>query len=301
MTEQEVVDLVRQRATALASDTDRDPALHGQLRSLLAPVPRERRDRGWQEASVLVDMAFRRRPRKAFAKLVRLRRQQDDTTDFASFWAECVRVMAPYTLGAHGYRLALGGREPHEVWPAVSEVVAGVADLGHECFVNSGSLLGLVREGGVIAHDDDVDLGVVLRASDAAGAAAEWLALRGRLGAAGLLDLEFDARRKGHCKARLPVDITVDLFPAWASRGRMYVWPHTYGAVAVEDVLPLVRQEVAGTTQWLPRRPERLLEVNYGPDWQTPDPTFRFDWGAARARFHDFVDAMAMSPGESGA
>ena len=187
------------------------------------------------------------------------------------------------------------------MWPAVSEVVAGVADLGHECFVNSGSLLGLVREGGVIAHDDDVDLGVVLRATDAAGAAAEWLALRGRLGAAGLLNLEFEERRKGHCKARLPVDITVDLFPAWASRGRMYVWPHTYGAVAVEDVLPLVRQEVAGTMRGFHVDPNGCWRSTTAPTGRPPTPTFRFDWRAARARFHDFVDAMAMSPGESGA
>ena len=300
MTEQAIVDQVRKRVAALGSAADRDPAEHAQLRSLLARVPRERRDRSWHEASVLVDLAFLQRPRRAFARLTRLRRRHG-ADGFPTFWAECVRVMAPYTLGPHGYQLALGGREQQELWLGVAGIVARVAELGHECFVNSGSLLGLVREGAVIAHDDDVDLAVVLRATDAVSAAEEWLELRIRLRTAGLLDAAFEARRRGHGKVRLPGGPTVDLFPAWASRGRMYVWPHTHGAVAVEDVLPLVRREVAGTELWLPRRPERLLEVNYGPDWRTPDPTFRFDWGAARARFEDFVRALGMTRGASGA
>ena len=300
MTEQGTVDLVRQRVAALGPAADRDPAVRDELHSLLARVPRERRDRRWREASILVDLAFRQRPGRAFAQLVRMRRRQNDVAGFQTFWAECSRIMAPYTLGQHGYRLALAGREQQELWLGVAEIVAGVADLGHECFVNSGSLLGLVREGALIAHDDDVDLAVVLSGTDAACAAEEWLELRGQLVAAGLVDRDFAARRQGHVKVRLPMGLTVDLFPAWASQGRMYVWPYTYGDVAVEDVLPLVRREVAGTELWFPRRPERLLEVNYGPDWRTPDPTFRFDWGAARARFEDFVHAMGWRRGASG-
>lgn len=295
-----VVDRVRQRVAALVPVADRDPAEHDRLRSLLAEVPRERRDRGWREANVLVDLAFRERPRKAFARLVRLRDRCDDDADFQPFWTECVRVMAPYTLGPHGYKLSLGGREQQELWRGVATVVAEVGALGHECFVNSGSLLGLVRDGAAIAHDDDADLAVVLRATDAGSAAEEWMALRVRLADAGLLDLDSETRRRGHAKVGLPGGMVVDLFPAWASRGRMYVWPYTYGTVAAEDVLPLVRREVAGTELWLPRRPEPLLEANYGPDWRTPDPMFRFDWGAARERFGDFIRPMGVARGASG-
>lgn len=299
MTDPGVARRVRHRVVELVPVADRDPAEYELLRSRLAEVPRERRGRAWREASVLADLAFRKRPRRAFAQLARLRRGERDPADFHRFWADCVRVLDPYTLGPHGYRLSLGVHDQQQLWHGVATLMSGLADIGHQSFVNSGSLLGLVREGAVIAHDDDVDLAVVLHATDAGSAAAEWSALRARLAATGFLDPKFEGRRI-HSKVRMPEGPTVDVFPAWTSRGRMYVWPHTWGDVAVEDVLPLGRFVVAGTAVSIPRRPEPLLEANYGRDWRTPDPTFRFDWSAARERFGEFTGAMALTRDASG-
>lgn len=271
----------------LVASNRRDEADYDLLRSELDALPAGRRGRRWRRASILLDVSFRRRPGKVFTQLGRMR-DRLDPGEFDALWSECQQLMAPHTLGPHGYKLALSGVPDRQLWHDVGSIVTQIAGLGHECFVNAGTLLGLVRQGSLLGHDDDVDLAVLLRGGDAASAASEWAALRGRLAEHGLLDLEFEARPRLHAKARVVHDVGVDLFPAWISNGRLYLWPHTFGEVPAGDVLPLITTEVEGVTVPLPRRPESLLVSNYGPEWRTPDPTFRFDWRAARNRFADF-------------
>ena len=43
-----------------------------------------------------------------------------------------------------------------------------------------------------------------------------------------------------------------------------------------------------GVSVTVPRVPERLLAVNYGENWRTPDPTFTFDWSKV-SRSYDFL------------
>ncbi len=294
-------------AAVAVGDAERDPTTWAALRAQLDEVPPEARGRPWREASVLADLTFRQRPSRAYRQLSRMRARrlgQGSAEDFEEFWGECRRALAPYTLNPHGYHLALGSREAGDVWSLVAQVSAAVAALGHPCLLDSGTLLGVVREGEVLAHDDDVDLAVVLDpddSPDAAGAARQWQEFRTRALAAGLLDAEFEERRPGHCRVAAPDGLMVDLFPAWPGGGRMYVWPHTHGDLAVDDVLPPARRQVHGVEVLVPRHPERLLEVNYGPGWRTPDPTFRFDWAHAHERFAGFLGHLGSRTTHDGA
>lgn len=283
---------VRAELADLVASPDRPVTEHARLRAELDAVPADRRGRAWRETSVLVDLAFRQRPGRTRSALRRMQERRGE--DLAGFWAECLRVLAPYTLGPHGYAVALGTRDPGTVWAEVAAVLDALAGLGREAFVVSGTLLGLVREGGLLPHDDDVDLAVLLDSSEVADVAEEWLALRARLGDAGLLDPDFDHETKNHCKLAVPSGVGIDLFPAWLAGDRVFVWPHTHGELGRDDLLPLGRREVAGATVALPRRPEPMLELNYGPGWRVPDPTYRFDWATAKARFADLV---ALLPG----
>jgi hypothetical protein len=272
---------------------ERHDAQHAALRDALDAVPRSRRGRQWREASVLTDLAFRKRPARTFRRLRRMRAQQGE--EFGGFWEECRRVLAPYTLGAHGYKLALGSHDETAVWREADAVMSAMRELGYPTFVNSGTLLGLVREGSAIADDDDVDLAVLLRSSSLRDVAEEWNALRIRLGEVGLLKPGFDIRSMTHCKVAVHGGVKVDLFPAWVSDDRVFVWPHTHGELPAAALLPLGQREVAGLSVAVPSDPEAMLEINYGPDWRVPDPTFRFAWRDARARFADFVTLLGTS------
>jgi hypothetical protein len=43
----------------------------------------------------------------------------------------------------------------------------------------------------------------------------------------------------------------------------------------------------------MPAEPEKMLAVNYGPEWRQPDPYFKFPWSRAKVRFHNFLEAVA--------
>ena len=285
-----VVDRVRSDLEVALLSPEREDGQHTELRLALDAVPPRKRGRVWRETSVLTDLAFRKRPRRTLKQLRRMRDRRGE--DFAGFWEECRRAQSPYTLGPHGYRLALGARDETAVWREVGAVMSAIRDLGHATFVNSGTLLGLVREGAVIEDDNDVDLAVLLSSSSVRDVAAEWNALRTRLGEVGLLREGFDNFGKHHCKVFVHGGVSVDLFPAWIADDRVFVWPHTYGELPTAALLPLEQREVAGSSVALPCDPEPMLELNYGPGWRTPDPIWRFDWAGANKRFAEFLNHL---------
>ena len=159
----------------------------------------------------------------------------------------------------------------------------------------SGTLLGLTREGGLVAHDSDVDLAVLLHAGSLDELAVEWERLRGRLSEAGILQESYVNTGKRLYKLRLPNGFGCDLFPAWEVDGRVSIWPHTH-EIDPASVLPLATRTVRGVEVPVPRVPEDVLTCNYGPGWRTPDPLFKFDWAGAKERFATFVAATEPGP-----
>jgi hypothetical protein len=176
-----------------------------------------------------------------------------------------------------------------QVWSDTGAAIEKVKSLVGDAFLNSGTLLGSVREKGFIPHDDDVDIAVLLRADNAFDAGREWIEVYHTLQAEKLISKP-PRRNYGVFKLKSTTGINIDVFPAWIENDRMYVYPHTYGDLAASDVFPLAK---CATTQLpIPNNPEAMLAVNYGENWQTPDPSFTFPWGPANKRFASFRDVL---------
>jgi hypothetical protein len=289
------VDEVRRRLAAINPDTKPPAALHRSLRQALDVTPEQERGTHWHEISILLDARFRMNSGRAYRSLELLRTQylsQGEAQSFENFWQELMVVLAPHTLSPHGYLPALAGVDATAVWESVKVIISELATLGYPALINSGTLLGAVRDGKLIGHDDDVDLAVVLRGTDATTIAREWVSLRRTMSDSMLIDESFEQKNQMHCKLRRAGGVSVDLFPAWIIEGRAYIWPHTFGTIAESELLPLASMTISGVTLPVPCRPESFLTSNYGATWNIPDPTFRFQWEDARRRFSDFIQAF---------
>lgn len=168
---------------------------------------------------------------------------------------------------------------------AVETVLGALGDAGIEAFPAYGTLLGAVREGALIGHDSDADLGYVSRHTHPVDVIRESFALQRRLVAAG-----FDTHR--YSGAAFKVDVAesdgsirgLDVFGGFLTDGMLYLMGEV-GAPFEEDwIFPLGTTTLEGRSLPAPARPDKLLEAMYGASWRVPDPAYKFTTPAATVR-----------------
>ena len=146
-------------------------------------------------------------------------------------------------------------------------------------YVMSGTLLGPYRDGRIMPHDDDADLGYLSPHSQPFDVVRESFTLGRHLRAAGLDAVRASA---GHVQVNFTYegrpDAYVDLFTGFIDDAGW--WQHTFAIrlrARRDQVVPLIEIDVEGRPEPAPRDPELMLEANYGPGWKVPDPSYRFD------------------------
>ena len=248
----------------------------------------------WLEAAVAFGVIGRIRPARVTGYLKKLREKREKMGQieaFESFDGLIRDYLHPTRLTNHGFTGGTFSDINHQtVWEQVKGHLSALSDQGYEVFLNSGTLLGVVRDKKLIDHDDDVDLALVLKATNAEDAAQEWAELRNTLERLKLFDSE-NFKDAPIYKLSPIGETQIDLFPAWIEAGRMYVYPHTHGVLDASDVLPLRICELTGHA--LPARPEKMLEINYGEGWRHPDPLFKFPWASANKAFEPFLKELS--------
>jgi SAM-dependent methyltransferase len=163
-----------------------------------------------------------------------------------------------------------------------------------EIFAMSGSLLGPVREGAFIPHDDDFDFCYVSRHDTEDAIAQE------------ALDVAAYLRERGYkvsmaCYGFMQITaggIRFDLFVGWKQNNLFYLYWGIPDGIPVEAVLPLSTMDMYGVPVAVPAAPEEPLVAIYGPDWKTPDPAFRYTKDTRHHRRFDFL--VAGWPKETG-
>jgi hypothetical protein len=254
------------------------PGEYDAERARLEATPLAQRDTAWLTKRMLLDVRHRLRAREVLEQLRTLRAELDPAA-YAQVQAEVDALLGEETVTIHGYNPRLGSLAVDQ-WARLRTLGDELERRGFTWFVTSGTLLGIVRHDGFVPTDDDLDIAVLMDATDDAGAARTWLAVR-----ADLADL---LRTQEHERgAEFELDgPTIDLFPAWIDADeQLHVWPWCRGEVSGAALLPLGAREIGGVEVPLPADPAALLAVNYGNEWQTPDPLFAFDWPRAHVRF----------------
>lgn len=172
-----------------------------------------------------------------------------------------------------------------------AEIVETAEAAGFTVYIVGGSLLGYMRSGSLLPHDDDIDLAFLSPHSDPSDIALDGYRLERALVAEGhtvvrhsLAHLEIDFfDEHGH------VEHYVDIFTGYFRDG-LYHQPFALRGPEVvrDDLVPVQRVDVDGVALPAPARPEAWLEYAYGPNWLIPDPSFKFETSRwTRRRFEN--------------
>lgn len=159
---------------------------------------------------------------------------------------------------------------------ATEAVIAALRSAGVEPFLAYGTLLGAVREGAVIGHDSDADLGYVSRHQHPVDVALESFRIQRHLQEQGW---EISRYSGGAFKIFVTeADVTrgLDVFGGFFDAGRLHLMGEIGTPFEEDWIRPLGTAMLEGRELPVPAVPERLLEAMYGPSWRTPDPAYQF-------------------------
>lgn len=158
-----------------------------------------------------------------------------------------------------------------------SEVFAQLTTFGLKPWVMGGTLLGPVRSGALLPHDDDADVGYVSAHENPADVALESYALQRFLEAAGHTVIRYSATQ---LQILFPeadgAAFHVDIFGGFY-RDTVFMQPFHVRAEIPRDTFEVLSEvTINGWIFPAPNPPERWLEANYGPSWRIPDSGHRF-------------------------
>lgn len=159
---------------------------------------------------------------------------------------------------------------------ATEGVIAALQGAGIEPFLAYGTLLGAVREGAVLGHDSDADLGYVSQHTHPADVTRESFRVQRELASQGWETSRYSGSAFKVSVTEADVTRGLDVFGGFLDEGRLYLMGEIGTEFERESIFPLGTAELAGRPMPVPARPEKLLEATYGPGWKVPDPAFRF-------------------------
>ncbi len=182
---------------------------------------------------------------------------------------------------------AEGGQLVDELMREVVKLLDVLRDeCGVPAYIAYGTLLGAIRNGQLIGHDNDIDLGYVSEHPNPVDVAREGFAVQRVLQERGWV-----VRRGSGARLNVRLRLSdgsmrfVDVFTSHWVNGVFFI-PSDVGApLPREAMLPLSTVDLLGWQVPAPADPEALLAATYGQNWRTPDPSFKYetpDWLSRR-------------------
>ena len=141
---------------------------------------------------------------------------------------------------------------------------------GYKLWLTYGTLLGQIREGGLIAHDDDFDVAYLSKHDNPADVMQEMLAMCRQMISDGL---DVTVSQNGILKPKAKV--SADIYAAWFQGGKLFMQNTTCLNLQPSELEPYTQVHFCGVTAWVPAKPDAFLQGKYGENWRVPDPSYR--------------------------
>lgn len=158
------------------------------------------------------------------------------------------------------------------------EVIEHLVEMGLRPFVVGGTLLGGIRDGALLPHDDDADVAYLSNHTNPVDVAAEGFEVGRKLVALGYELVRHSATHM-QLYFRGPegqLDHYVDVFTAFFTEDGQINQPfHVRGPMREDQMLPFGTVEIQGRPFPAPADPEAWLVINYDENWRTPIPGYR--------------------------
>ena len=157
---------------------------------------------------------------------------------------------------------------------------------GVDCFLTYGTLLGIIREGKFIGHDDDIDLGIIENDK------FSWDKVQDALSEIGMVKKhQFSLDGKITEQTYRKKNLSIDFFLVEAHGDKSYSHGYfkkeeeTYESPNQFSVRRRIISRIDGTKEYVcisgkfqvPENYELFLREVYGENWRVPDPTWVSD------------------------
>ncbi len=167
-------------------------------------------------------------------------------------------------------------------------------ECGIEAWMGFGTLLGAVRHGTAIGHDSDIDLCYLSEKQTPAEMAVElWEAGRALRRAGMNVVHKNGSFLTVQVRGADGAGTGIDLYTTFYSDGFLYESATVRHPLDRSAIVPLGELPFEGRMLPAPADPAALLTVSYGPNFLTPDPSFRHVPGPEiNDRFHSWFGAL---------
>ena len=155
-----------------------------------------------------------------------------------------------------------------------------------EHYIDSGTMLGAVRNGKFIEHDDDLDTAYISKENNYINIWAESLMIRNYLNTFDKYNISSRMPGLFHLKVTGKVKFKVDIFIGWFEDIDYFKFPSKPSTLTKKDMLPLKKINLHGKSLNIPNDYEKVLEHMYGEGWRIPDPSYRCVVNNTRSFFY---------------